>query len=177
MLALWCFSPSGWYFLQFSAKDRNLMLGSWLLPLVIRYHWVPAIVNECVLSFKMHCFAEAWCLHTFLFRGKGEDHAAQSESLCTLQLKCSVHSPNCSVHSPNFVYFAIFLQRAVTKNLNQVYSLKTCVCHTNWQSALPYRSKQRPGEPRWLGLWSSQVVVGFRISKRTTTLEAIEGQG
>ena len=131
----------------------------------------------------MHSFAEAWCLHTFLFQWKGEDHAAQSESFCTLQLKCSV------VHSPNSVYFAIFLQRAMTKNLNQVYSLKTCVCHTNWQSALPNKSKLlypikvnnvQANPPlfrlwfssicclcrdRWLGLWSSQVVVGFRISK------------
>ena len=79
-----------------------------------------AIMNGCVLclcTFKMHHFACAWCLHTFFFRDKGEDCATPSESLWTLQIKRS------RVVFSNPMYFAIFLQCAVTENLNQVYNL------------------------------------------------------
>ena len=59
-----------------------------------------------------------WLMLThFLFRDKGEDLATQSELLWTLQPKRS------RVVFSNPMYFAIFLECAVTENLNQVYNL------------------------------------------------------
>ena len=58
------------------------------------YH-VQAIILGCVLCFcacKMHVFTNGWCLHSFVFQDQvedTEDSAAPSESLLTLQLKCS----------------------------------------------------------------------------------------
>ena len=98
-----------------------------------------------------------------------------------------------SGHSPNSVYFAIFLQRAVTKIwikctawrlvfVTQIGSLLYPIEVNNVQANPPlfrlwFSSICCLCRDGWLGLWSSQVVVGFRISKRTTTLETIEGQG
>ena len=51
-------------------------LGMWYCT--VWSYWVQAIINECVLclcAFKMHLFAYGWCLHTFFFQDKGEDHA------------------------------------------------------------------------------------------------------
>ena len=59
-----------------------------------------------------------WLVLThFFFRDKGEDRATPSESLWTLQIQLS----RGAFSSPR--YFAIFLQCAVTENLNQVYNL------------------------------------------------------
>ena len=58
-----------------------------------------------------------WCLHTFIFRDKGEDREIPFESLWTLQLTRS------RVLFSNPMYFAIFLQCTVTEKLNQVYNL------------------------------------------------------
>ena len=98
-----------------------LLLGSLLLPLGIWCStvWSFTIIIGCVLcisAFKMHLFAHGECfkLHNLFFR---EDHTTPSESLWTLQLKRS------RVVFCNPMYFAIFLQCAVTENLNQVYNL------------------------------------------------------
>ena len=60
---------------------------------------VPTIINEgvlCLCAHKMQRLAKDRCLHTFffLFGNKGEDRAAPSELLWTLQLQLSrVDSP------------------------------------------------------------------------------------
>ena len=65
------------------------------------------IINGCALclcAFKMHLFAQEWCLHIFFFRDKGEHSATQSESLWTLQLQ---HS-RVAFSNRDPRYFAIF---------------------------------------------------------------------
>ena len=74
-----------------------LSFGATLAPIGICYSTLwsvcgPAIINEGVLCLgarKMQRFAQDCCLHTFFCREKGEDHAAPSESLWTLQLQLS----------------------------------------------------------------------------------------
>ena len=61
--------------------------------------------------------AGTYTLSFFENQDKGDDHATPSESLWTLQIKRS------RVVFSNPMYFAIFLQCAVTENLNQVYNL------------------------------------------------------
>ena len=140
----------------------------------------------CVCAFKMHHFAYGSCLNTFFFRDEEEDGATPSESLWTLQLKRS------RVVFSNLMYFAIFLQNAVTENLNQVYNLieivgfvfGSLVCTTeasNVQANLPLfpvwiSSVCCRGEDQWSwwGWWSPQVFVWFRIRKCTTIHKTIQ---
>ena len=94
-------TPAAWHMVQ----HHLILLGNYL--------WI------YLCAFKLHLFAFGWCLHTFFLRDKGEDSATLSESLWTLrvQLKRS------RVVFSNPMYFAVFLQCAVTENLIQVYNL------------------------------------------------------